>query len=155
MSPSSNAMPGTSAGNVLDQIGTLVGSDGFVDLNPSTKTLDAYVSFCLIPQTVIACSGWRQNAQHQMHRRNRASQNHEKPSGLASNIRPHFLSTSPKPNPPPSSGGGSILSALLSRRQNIPYSNSPSTSSSSAYYTAYLSLTLDRYRAPSSSIRSI
>ena len=52
-----NVMRSTSAGNSNGPNRTLTGGfDGFADLNPfSMKTLNAYLSFCLIPQTVIAC----------------------------------------------------------------------------------------------------
>ena len=74
-------------------------------------------------------------AKQQMHQQNQASQNHQNPSGLASNLRPHFFSASLKPNLPHSSGYGSTLSALLSGKHNVSYSNSSATSSSSAYPT--------------------
>jgi bZIP-type transcription factor MBZ1 len=73
-------------------------------------------------------------AQQQMQQQQQALQNHQTPSNLTSNMRPHFFSTSPKPNLPSSSGYGSTLSVLLSGKHNIPYFN-PSSTSSSAYPT--------------------
>ena len=73
-------------------------------------------------------------AQQQMQQQHQALQNHQTPSNLTSNMRPHFFSPSPKPNLPSSSGYGSTLSVLLSGKPNIPYFN-PSSTSSSAYPT--------------------
>jgi hypothetical protein len=124
MNPSLNSIRDISAINGIGPNKTLSGFDGFADLNPFTmKTLDAYRMHL-----------WgKMAAQQQMHQQqNQTSQNHQNPSGLASNLRPHFFSASPKPNLLPPAGYGSTLSALLSGKQhNVPYS----TSSSSAYLT--------------------
>ena len=137
MNPSLNVMRDSSAGNGVAPNKTLGGFDGFADLNPFTmKTLDAYVSspffLCgiLISRNSYRMHLWgKMAAQQQMHQQNQALQNHQNPSGLASNLRPHFFSASPKSNLPPLSGYGSTLSALLSGKHNVPYS------SSSAYPT--------------------
>jgi hypothetical protein len=129
MNPSLNAMSGTSPGNGIGPNRTFVGFDGFSDLNPFTmKTLAAYESFCLFlcPLSLNSRNSYRMHlwgkmaAQQQMHQQNQVLQNHQNLSGLASNLRPHFFSTSPKPNMPPSTGYGSTLSALLSRSTMFP-----------------------------------
>ena len=148
INPSLNAMRDTSAINGFGPNKTLGGFDGFADLNPFTmKTLDAYVSFPFASYLIlISCENsyrmhlWgKMAAQQQMQQQNQPSQNHQQhhlPSGLASNLRPHFFSPSPKSNNlPPPSGYGNTLSALLSGKHNVPYSTSSSSSSASAYLT--------------------
>jgi hypothetical protein len=122
MNPSLNAMHGASAGNGIGPNKNFGGFDGFADLNPFTmKTLDAYRMHL-----------WgKMAAQQQLYQQNQVLQNLQNPSNLTSNMRPHFFSTSPKPNlSSPSSGYGSTLSALLSGKHN-----SSSSLSSSAYPT--------------------
>jgi len=146
MNPSLNTLRGNSVGNGIgpNKALGLGGFDGFADLNPFTmKTLDACVIFPpLSPQSMFTVYGnsyrmhlWgKMAAQQQLHQQNQTSHTHQNPSGLASNMRPHFFTASPKPNLPPSSGYGT-LSALLSGKHNVPYSNPLSTSSNSTYPT--------------------
>ncbi|KAJ3513679.1 hypothetical protein NLJ89_g2818 [Agrocybe chaxingu] len=99
---------------------SLPGFDGFADVNPFTmKTLDAYRMHL-----------WgKMAAQQHMHQQSLAHhQQHSSPSGLASNMRPHFFTGTNKANLPPphapSSNYGSTLSALLSGKHSAAASSS-------------------------------
>ena len=89
-----------------------------------------FFRFFFLSETLIFRNSYRMHlwgkmaAQQQMQQQHQTSQNYQNPSGLASNLRPHFFNASPKPNLPPPSGYGSTLSALLSGKHNVPYSTS-------------------------------
>ncbi|KDR76513.1 hypothetical protein GALMADRAFT_139439 [Galerina marginata CBS 339.88] len=130
MNPALNGTPALSSGIGANK-GGLSGFDGFADLNPFTmKTLDAY------RMHLWGKMAAQQHAHHQNQNQLLQQQQQQQPSGLASNMRPHFFQPSSKPNMPTSSsysppGYGSTLSALLSGKHTtsstLAYPSPPSS----------------------------